>query len=291
MNIDKFFKSAKANNKLSHLYLIVCEEGSLREKIVLNAINTLNNKEYIHRADAIEKYNLQWLYSSTGVIKKEEITSLQKEFSKTSFKNETRIFVIDGVEKMNKQSSNAILKFLEDPPQNTIGLLFTENLNTVLNTIKSRCQILYTNKVTKKQIEKGLTDLGYDKKVVTFLSTLTTDIDKAKNYIKNGNIDHLRKFIENFSILMEEKKLSENWFIENTSFVIENKEMFICFTRTLENFFINYLKKNKKINSLVYKILSAVYDINNQVKYNVNIDMLRRKLAHTIFYYIEKMEK
>ena len=48
MNIDKFFKSAKANNKLSHLYLIVCEEGSLREKIVLNAINTLNNLSLIH---------------------------------------------------------------------------------------------------------------------------------------------------------------------------------------------------------------------------------------------------
>ena len=291
MNIDKFFKSAKANNKLSHLYLIVCEEGSLREKIVLNTINTLNNKEYIRRSDAIEKFNLQWLYSSTGVIKKEEITSLQKEFSKTSFKNETRIFVIDGVEKMNKQSSNSILKFLEDPPQNTIGLLFTENVNSVLNTIKSRCQILFTNKVTKKQIEKDLTDLGYDKKVVSFLSTLTTDIDTAKNYIKNENIDHLRKFIENFSILMEEKKLSESWFIENTRFVAENKEMFICFSRALENLFINHLKKNKKSNSLVYKILSTLYDINNQVKYNVNIDMLRRKLSHTIFYYIEKMEK
>lgn len=52
------------------------------------------------------------------------------------------IIIIDGVETMQQESANAMLKTLEEPPPNTVFFLCTPRLHTVLPTIVSRCQIL-----------------------------------------------------------------------------------------------------------------------------------------------------
>lgn len=52
------------------------------------------------------------------------------------------IAIIDGIDLMQKESANAMLKTLEEPPPGTVMLLLTERIQAVLPTIVSRCQIL-----------------------------------------------------------------------------------------------------------------------------------------------------
>lgn len=53
-----------------------------------------------------------------------------------------KVYIINGADKLNKQSANSILKFIEEPDNNITALLVTDNLYSVMPTIRSRCQIL-----------------------------------------------------------------------------------------------------------------------------------------------------
>jgi len=52
------------------------------------------------------------------------------------------VTIMDGVESMKKETANAILKTLEEPPPGTVIIALTDRINYVLPTIVSRCQVL-----------------------------------------------------------------------------------------------------------------------------------------------------
>jgi DNA polymerase III subunit delta' len=60
--------------------------------------------------------------------------------TRTPFESARRVFVIEGVEKMNDQAANRLLKTLEEPPDFVHVLLLTDRREDVLATIVSRCQ-------------------------------------------------------------------------------------------------------------------------------------------------------
>lgn len=60
----------------------------------------------------------------------------------TPGENGKRFIIIDQAHRLNKESANALLKSLEEPPANTIFFLLTHNLHNFLPTIISRCQII-----------------------------------------------------------------------------------------------------------------------------------------------------
>ncbi len=86
--------------------------------------------------------DIRVISSDTGVIQKSFITDLQKEYSNKSLLNEKRIYLIREAEKLNGFSANTILKFLEEPEDDIIAFLLTDNRYHVLDTILSRCQVL-----------------------------------------------------------------------------------------------------------------------------------------------------
>ena len=53
-----------------------------------------------------------------------------------------RIAILDDVNRMNVEGANAMLKTLEEPPPNSLLILIAENLDAVLPTIRSRCQLV-----------------------------------------------------------------------------------------------------------------------------------------------------
>jgi DNA polymerase III subunit delta' len=59
---------------------------------------------------------------------------------RTPFESRRRVFVIEGVERMNDQAANRMLKTLEEPPAFTHLLLLADRREDVLATISSRCQ-------------------------------------------------------------------------------------------------------------------------------------------------------
>lgn len=65
------------------------------------------------------------------------------EFSLKPMMAGRRIAIISDADAMNEASANALLKTLEEPPEQSILILMAEEMERLLTTIKSRCQIVY----------------------------------------------------------------------------------------------------------------------------------------------------
>lgn len=83
------------------------------------------------------------LDGTTTSIKKENILKLQHEFMKTGLEHTgKKIYVLNRAENATPDALNSLLKFLEEPGSDMIAILLVEQLDRLLPTIISRCQIV-----------------------------------------------------------------------------------------------------------------------------------------------------
>ena len=76
---------------------------------------------------------------SKKIIEIEQIRNLIVCSQKQTLNNTPRFIVIDNVEKLNKNSANALLKLLEEPYENMNFMLIHDNKHKLFETINSRC--------------------------------------------------------------------------------------------------------------------------------------------------------
>src|SRR2546422_5822404 len=70
-----------------------------------------------------------------------------------------KVFILDPAEALNAEAANALLKGLEEPPENTFFILITVNVYELLLTVRSRCQIYNFTPLTLEEIRRhGVTD-------------------------------------------------------------------------------------------------------------------------------------
>ncbi len=76
------------------------------------------------------------------IIRKQQILELQNDFSMSSIEGNMRFYIIRDADKMRVETANTMLKFLEEPSTDVVAILMTNNINNILSTIVSRCQII-----------------------------------------------------------------------------------------------------------------------------------------------------
>ena len=108
-----------------------------------------------------------------------------------------KVCIIEQADKMTIQASNAFLKTLEEPPEDTIIILTTSKPNSLLPTIISRCQQLPFYPIPKNKIEEML------------LSHEAIDIYEAKLLarISNGNMAKALRLMDGGRIEVREQTL------------------------------------------------------------------------------------
>ncbi|GAA0482069.1 hypothetical protein GCM10009096_25470 [Parasphingorhabdus litoris] len=89
-----------------------------------------------------------------------QIRSLQSLFSTQASISRYRVVVIDAIDDLERGGANALLKNLEEPPENTIFLLVSHTPERLLPTIRSRCQILRFDPLNDSQMERVLTTIS-----------------------------------------------------------------------------------------------------------------------------------
>lgn len=87
---------------------------------------------------------------ASGEIKIDRVRAVRRDLFSTSLSAEGRVVLVQGAEKLNASSGNALLKVLEDPPPNVLFLLTAPGEASVLPTIQSRCAIYTLAPVTTK---------------------------------------------------------------------------------------------------------------------------------------------
>ena len=91
-----------------------------------------------------------------SMIKINSIREIRRKVSLMSSGKGKRVFVIIDAETMSADSSNALLKTLEEPPQGTILILTTSQPDQLLRTLSSRCQQIRFQSLTAEDIASGL---------------------------------------------------------------------------------------------------------------------------------------
>ena len=190
--------NAKKNGRLSHAYIFDGESG-VGKNLVAHYFALLLysegdvdlNSNLAHQIFNDEFLNVFTVYSDSKVIKKNQITDLQAEFSKTGQIEGARIYVINDAEKMNLSSQNSLLKFIEEPANNTYGILLTTNKDLILPTIRSRCQLMTFKSLDYDFLKKTYIKEGIDKKYANFIAYLTNDIDEAKRIYQDEDMKRL----------------------------------------------------------------------------------------------------
>lgn len=84
-------------------------------------------------------------------IKIDQIREALLGIGLATYRGGKKILLINPVESMQVAASNSLLKALEEPPENTIFILITNQLDQVLPTIRSRCRLLGLNKPTLEE--------------------------------------------------------------------------------------------------------------------------------------------
>lgn len=292
-------KQSIMNDKLSHAYLINSNNYekafdfslSIAKYIFCSnhfenfSSETCLNCNICSRIDSFNYPELKIISSDSAVIKKEQLLDLQSEFNLSSVENKYRIYIIKDCDKMNKQSSNCLLKFLEEPVSNVVAILLTNCFSNVLSTIVSRCQIL------------RLSNSSYDKKnnLKNFLFSLNDNNENFKSNYSDEQKDLIIKEVFDFMFYFEENGFDFMIYLKKKwNFIISSREncnfaFFLLiqlyydalkFKNSFKNYFfddykdnISFLSSKNSTEQLISKleILRYGYDM---LKCNLNVNLL-----------------
>ena len=239
------------------------EEGSYN--LEDNEIN-INNKSYKLVSNNTHPNLLLIDSTDKKFIEVSKIREILNFSSKTSFSNKKKIVLINNVEKMNINASNALLKILEEPSTNLFFILIHNSHKELISTINSRC-IKFNFFITESEKEKivnNITDsnfyegLSSDFKVrylsPKFYIDLYDFIMKEKIELNDLNINSLLNYIFNKRNYLKDE------------FVIENLQILI------EIYFYNKIISRNNFENDYKSFKQTMNKINNMNKFNLDKD-------------------
>ncbi len=101
-------------------------------------------------------YRLLGVDNKQGQIGVDEAQDIVKSLALKSYEGGYKVMLIWMAEKMNTACANKLLKLIEEPPEKTIFILIAEDEEKIINTIKSRCQVLHFPPLAEVDIKNAL---------------------------------------------------------------------------------------------------------------------------------------
>ena len=133
------------------------------------------------------------LSNNKEIIRIDQIRFIKKFLSQKSIESEKKIVLIDDAHLLNEASSNCLLKTLEEPT-NGIFILLTSNINKILNTIISRCQLVRFKSYSSQELKVFMKN-NFD------FAKYKEDKELDIQYLINSSSGSPGKLIDNLKIL------------------------------------------------------------------------------------------
>ena len=169
--------------------IVVSTDTNFQLKYISSLLEKLNIKNSSSNPDIIYINSL----SGWGI---DQIRSVNTLVNTPPIKSKNRLIVIQQAQNLTTESQNSILKTLEEPPSHTFFLLFTDNLNSLLDTIKSRCTIINSPYHTNSA-SAGLTITSNLSQNLAYSSQVSTDKQNLINLLKNQILTFHKQLLKN----------------------------------------------------------------------------------------------
>lgn len=101
-------------------------------------------------------YRTLGVQNKQGEIRVEDASEILRLLALKSYEGGYKVMIIWMAEKLNISASNKLLKLLEEPLEKTLFILISENEEDIIQTIRSRCQVLQFNRLSEKVIADAL---------------------------------------------------------------------------------------------------------------------------------------
>ena len=285
---DKLFNSfiiLYKKNKLPNVMLLRGSKGLGKSTFAYHFINyLLSNKEennYLVENFKINPSNSSYKLIQNNIhpnfflleneltednIKIDQVRNLLLFLHKSTYTKDLKIVFIDNAEFLNVNSSNALLKSLEEPSSNTFFFIIYNDASEIKETIKSRCiQFKFHLNIDKKKNIFKRVAQDYQ------LNFNYNDLDKFFYFESPGNL--LKYLIalkdSNFNIL--ENNLPCILFLIDKYKTKKDSELLNLITLLIENFYNKLaLNDSNNINNYFTNKNKILYLINDMKKFNLD---------------------
>lgn len=315
-DILKYISSAVENNRVSHAYILNGERGSGKKMLAnLFAMTLLcetgDNEPCgkCHSCKQAESGNhpdiIRVTHEKPNSISVDDIrTQVNNTVDIKPYQGPYKVYIIPQADMMTPQAQNAILKTIEEPPSYAVFLLLTENAETLLPTINSRCIMLKLRNIKDTLIKKYLME---NLEIPDYKADMCTAFAQGNmgRAIMLANSDHFNEIREEAVQLL--KHISEMELNEIVAAVKNISVYKLEITDYLDIIMIWYrdvllYKATKEIDKVVFKdqlqsikeqarkssyegielILESLEKAKARLKANVNFDLVMELLFLTI---------
>ena len=104
-------------------------------------------------------YELVGVGNKQGNIGVEEANDVVSKMSLKAFNGGYKVMIVWMAEKMNTMCANKLLKLIEEPAKKTVIILVVEDEEQLINTIRSRCQVVHLNPLSEETIKNSLIEM------------------------------------------------------------------------------------------------------------------------------------
>lgn len=194
----------------------------------------------------------------------------------TSAFSAKRTVIIDAIDEMNKNASNALLKILEEPNENIFFLLINHNSNKAIPTIKSRCRIIKLGTPEFKDFMSALKLIEPNillEEIKDLFVISSGSIGLALEFYKNNGLELYAEFE---AILINDNEVKIVDFLNKIS---DKNLSWIVLEQVINLYLITRVKKSSKNNfdlnlsfitiDQVNKLLLEVRNLNSDKKHSI----------------------
>jgi len=160
-------KRALAHGTLAHAYLFSGESGigkRMTARALAAAVNCraaspdggCGSCPTCRKVASGGHPDVHLLAADGNEIKIDQVREAQADLSLRPFEGNKKVLIVDGAEGLNAASANAFLKTLEEPPGDALIILITAMPQSLLPTIRSRCQEIVFQLLSRQTLAAAL---------------------------------------------------------------------------------------------------------------------------------------
>jgi len=192
------------SKRIPHAFLLVGKNSSLAAHFIAKSLiceHELLACNQCNDCQRIDNHNYGDLIYANGkeeTIKKGKIEYIQEQFSKSSLEGKAKVYLLENIENSTVEAMNGLLKILEEPTEEVYAIFTCQNMNRVLPTIQSRCQIIQLLPNSKKSLIEQLKKKDLLNDDINILTELFSTYDECEKYIESEMFDDLKLEVYHF---------------------------------------------------------------------------------------------